>query len=97
MGKLDPQSWPSIFLLYKNDEFGYRLWDLAEKKVIWSWDIVFVEEKKIVDWEIENKSSTTESSQVNAWPNQVEVDSLEVESNPVRRFNIVTTYGRHNA
>ena len=65
-GKLDPKSRPCIFLGYCNEEFGYRLWDLAEKKVIRSRDIVFMEEKTIVDWETENKSPTTESSQVDA-------------------------------
>ena len=40
-GKLDPKSWPCIFLGYGDDEFGYRLWNLADKKVIWSRDIIF--------------------------------------------------------
>ena len=30
-------------------QFGYRLWDLVNKKVIQSQDIVFMEEKSIVD------------------------------------------------
>ena len=46
-GKLDPKSRPCIFLGYGEDEFGYRLWDLIEKKVIRSRDIVFMEEKII--------------------------------------------------
>ena len=33
-GNLDPKSRPCIFLGYGNDDFGYRLWDLAEKKVV---------------------------------------------------------------
>ena len=33
-GKLDPKSRSCIFLDYGDDEFSYRLWNLAEKKVI---------------------------------------------------------------
>ena len=50
-------------------------------------DIVFMVEKTIVDWEIENKSPNTESSRTNALPNREEVDSIEIESEPVDRFN----------
>ena len=46
-GKLDPKSRPCIFLGYGEDEFGYRLWDLIDKKVIRSQYIVFMEEKII--------------------------------------------------
>ena len=48
-GKLDPKTRPCIFLGYNDYGFGYRLWDLTEKKVIWCRDIVFMEEKTIVD------------------------------------------------
>ena len=58
--KLDPKSQPCIFLGYGDDKFVYWLWNLAEKKVIRSRIIVFMEEKIIVDWESENKSPTTE-------------------------------------
>ena len=40
--KLDPESRPCIFLGYGDDEFGYQLWKLAEKKVMQSRDIVFM-------------------------------------------------------
>ena len=40
----------------------YRLWNLAEKKVIRSRDIVFMEEKTIADWESEKKTTTFEST-----------------------------------
>ena len=53
-GKLDPTTWPCILLGYGDDEFGYRLWNLADKKVIRSRDIVFMEEKTIVEWEEKN-------------------------------------------
>ena len=43
-GKLDPKSRPCIFIGYRDDEFGYRLWDSTEKKVIRSRDIVFMQD-----------------------------------------------------
>ena len=61
-GNLDPKSKPCIFLGYGEDEFSYRLWDLAEKKVIRTRDIIFMEEKIIVDWEMEKKGTTSEST-----------------------------------
>ena len=47
--KLDIKSKPCIFLGYSEDEFSYRLWDLLDKKVVRSRDIVFMEDKKIED------------------------------------------------
>ena len=61
-GKLDPKTRPCIFLGYGDDEFGYRLWNLQEKKVIRSRDIVFMEEKIIADWESEMKTTSSEST-----------------------------------
>ena len=86
-GKLDPKSQTCIFLDHDNEEFGYWLWDLAEKKEVKSWDIVFMEETTIVDWEIENNYPTTESSWVDAKPNWVEVGSIEIESEPIDWLN----------
>ena len=48
--KLDNKSKPCIFLGYLEDEFGYRLWGLLDKKVVRSWDIVFLEDRTIEDW-----------------------------------------------
>ena len=86
-GELDPKSQSCIFLGYDDDEFGYRLWDLAEKKVIRSPDIVFMEEKTMIDWENEKKSPTTKSSRVNARLDRVEDGSIEIEPVPVDRSN----------
>ena len=61
-GKLDPKSRPYIFLVYGDDELSYWLWNLAEKKVIQSRDIVFMEEKTIADWESEMKTTSSEST-----------------------------------
>ena len=85
--KLDLKTRPCIFLGYNDGEFGYRLWNLVEKKMIRSRDIVFMEEKTIIDWEIENKYPTTESSRVDNQTNSEEVDLIEIESEPVDRFN----------
>ena len=46
-----------------------------------------MEGKTTVNWETENKSPTAKSSQVDARPNRVEVDSTEIESEPVSRMN----------
>ena len=40
-----------IFLGYDNDEFGYRVWDLIDRKVFRSWDIIVMENKTMADWE----------------------------------------------
>ena len=45
------QGQPCIFIGYGDEEFGYRLWDLKEKKVIRSRDVVFHESQTIKDIE----------------------------------------------
>ena len=40
-----------MFLGYGQDEFGYRLYDPAKKKLIRSRDVVFVEDQTIADIE----------------------------------------------
>ena len=35
---------------YSEDEFSYRLWDLVDKKMVRSQDIVLMEDKTIEDW-----------------------------------------------
>ena len=47
--KLDSKSKPCIFVGYSKDEFGYRLWNLLDKKLVRSRDIMFMEEKTIED------------------------------------------------
>ena len=37
------------------------MWDLAEKKVVRSRDIAFMEEKTIADWKLEKKGIFSES------------------------------------
>ncbi|KAG8377494.1 hypothetical protein BUALT_Bualt08G0038700 [Buddleja alternifolia] len=43
--KLDDKTKPCTFLGYGHEEFGYRLWDPVNKKVIRSRDVVFLEEQ----------------------------------------------------
>jgi len=43
---------------YSEDEFGYRLWDPIDRKVIRSRDVVFFEDQTIADFD---KSVQTES------------------------------------
>lgn len=47
--KLDIKSKQSIFLGYGHEDFGYRLYDPIEKKVIRSRDVVFFEDQTIED------------------------------------------------
>ena len=49
--KLDARTTPCIFIGYGDEEFGYRLWDSKEKKVIRSRDVVFHESQTIQDIE----------------------------------------------
>ena len=60
IGKLDPKSRLCIYLGYDKDEFSYWLWDLINKKVIRSRDIVVMEEKVVVDWEMKRNGSSSE-------------------------------------
>lgn len=45
--KLDSKSKQCIFQGYGNEEFGYRLWDPVEEKLVRSRDIVFLEDKPL--------------------------------------------------
>ena len=60
-GKLDPKCRLCIFLGYDDDKFGYRLWDLIDKKVTRSRYIVFMEEKIVADWETGKMASSSKS------------------------------------
>ena len=47
--KLDNKSKPCKFMGYSKDEFDYRSWDLVDKKVVRSQDVVFLEDKMMDD------------------------------------------------
>ena len=50
--KLDNKSQTCIFVGYYEEQFSYKLWDLIDKKLIESRDMVFMEDKTIVEWEM---------------------------------------------
>lgn len=43
--KLDDKTKPCIFLGYAREEFGYRLWDLVNIKIIKRRDVVFLKDQ----------------------------------------------------
>ena len=86
-GELDPKSLPCLFLGYYEDKFSYRMWDLVNKKVIRRWDIVFMEENTIADWEMENRSPVVDSSRVDDQQNRTSVNSTEVRYESVGRVD----------
>ena len=95
--KLDSKSTPCIFVGYRDAEFGYKLWDPKEKKMIRSRDVVFHENENLADFEKIEKPKAivrgvpdltpTSSSSDNA-TNRVEVqdenygdESIEFDAN----------------
>ena len=67
--KLDDRSKQCIFLGYGHEEFGYRLWDPATKKVIRSRDVVFFEHQTIEDIDKPEKPKNVTQQRVNFSPN----------------------------
>ncbi|GJT26561.1 putative RNA-directed DNA polymerase, partial [Tanacetum coccineum] len=49
--KLDVKTKPCVFLGYGQDEFGYRLYDSAQKRLVRSQDVVFEEDQTLKDVE----------------------------------------------
>ena len=62
--KPNNKSKPCIFLGYSEDEFGYRLWDILDKKVVRSQDIVFMEDKTIEDQKQQKTQSSSRSTPI---------------------------------
>ena len=57
--KLDAKTRQCIFIGYDLDEFGYRLYDLIEKKLMRSRDIIFMENQTIEDIDKAEKVETS--------------------------------------
>ena len=57
--KLDARTTPCIFIGYGDEEFGYRLCDPKEKKVIRKRDLLFLEDQTIEDIEKPKMSSNS--------------------------------------
>lgn len=77
--KLDSKTKECIFFGYENGEFGYRLWDPIEKKLVRSQDVVFFE-KEIIEnvWNL-NKAKTSSNNFVDLTPTSN--NNLNTETN----------------
>jgi len=62
--KLDSKAKQCIFLGYAHEEFGYRLWDPVNKKIIRSRDVVFFEDETIEDLDQTKKQNTVSEEQM---------------------------------
>ncbi|KAK2378762.1 putative mitochondrial protein [Trifolium repens] len=69
--KLDPKSKKCTFIGYGEDEFGYRLWDDENKKMIRSRDVIFNERVMYKD----RHNTTTKDSDVRE-PDYAELDDV---------------------
>ncbi|CAL5395053.1 unnamed protein product [Camellia sinensis] len=58
--KLDDKATPCIFIGYGDEEFGYRLWDPKNKKVIRSRDVAFQEGQTLEDFGQPTKSKVND-------------------------------------
>ena len=74
--KLDGKSKECIFLGYAREEFGYRLWDPVDKKIIRSRDVIFFEDQTIED--IKKK---VETKQIEEYPVNLEPVPLPASQN----------------
>ena len=73
---LDAKARQCIFIGYGQDEFGYRLYDPVEKKVIRSRDVVFCEDQTIDD------IAKTESSDSHSHDDLVDIDASSIPHLP---------------
>jgi hypothetical protein len=71
--KLDSKTRECIFLAYGGDQFGYKLYDPMERKVVRRRDVVFVEDQTIVDI-VEIKEKVPESILVGVPPHRQQQD-----------------------
>ncbi len=86
--KLDAKTRQCIFLGYGEDEFGYRLYDLVEKKCVRSRDVKCMEDQTIDD--IDNMEKTTpdkDSRFCNSDPVRTPVHNLDVDENNAHNEN----------
>jgi len=62
--KLDAKSRQCIFISYSENEFGYRFYDPAKKKLFRSRDVKFMEDQTIEDIDKVEKSTPKEDNDV---------------------------------
>ena len=78
--KLDSKARESIFLGYGKEKKGYRLYDVATKKVFYSRDVIFNEEKFNYSDEGNDKQvKTKETNKEELEPNRMEVEDINYE------------------
>ena len=77
--KLDDKSKQCIFIGYGHDEFGYRLWDPLDKKLIRSRDVVFLEDQTIEDFGMIEKSGSSSSDLIDLEPSPPIINEENVE------------------
>ena len=53
---------------YGHEDFGYRLWDLVNKKIIRIRDVIFLEDQTIKDFEKTEKSAPVTRSYIDVEP-----------------------------
>jgi hypothetical protein len=58
--KLDSKVKQCIFMGYGHEEFGYKFWDLVNKKIIRSKDVIFFEDQTIEDFDHKQVKSLSE-------------------------------------
>lgn len=68
--KLDSKAKQCIFLGYTHEELGYRLWDLMNKEIIRSRDIVFFEDENIEDLDQTKKPKSIKKQQASSNPHE---------------------------
>ena len=78
--KLDDKATLCIFIGYGDEEFGYRLWDPKNKKVIRSRDVVFQEGQTLEDFGQPAKPKVDDVSEIipNHAPSQHATDEEEL-------------------
>jgi hypothetical protein len=81
--KLDDKATPYIFLGYRNEEFGYRLWDPEKRRIVTCKDVVFYEYQIGIDLNNDKKSERVgESIELTSVPSLVQSAATdEHESN----------------
>ena len=66
--KLDAKTRQCVFIGYGQDDFGYKLYDPVEKKIVRSRDVVFIEDQTIEDIRKEMKTMPQQYRDVNPEP-----------------------------
>ena len=73
--KLDSKSIPCIFVGYGDAEFGYKLWNPKEKKMIRSRDVVFHENENLANFKKAEKPKATVESVPDLTPISFSLDN----------------------